>query len=63
MAFGTLLAKANKLCINENLVQAYLLKVERLSTEPESKGAINPGSGKPLWDGKGDGGLKCSKFM
>lgn len=62
MASGTQMAKANKLCINKNLGQAYLLKVERLSTEPESNGAINPGSGKPLWDGKGDGGLKCSEI-
>lgn len=42
------MAKANKLCVNYNFVRAYLLRVERLSTDPESKGAINPGSGKPL---------------
>lgn len=42
--------KANKLCrkMTTIAIRAYLLRVERLSTDPESNGAMNPGSGKPL---------------
>jgi len=32
--------------------------VERLSIEPPSNGEAKELSGKPLWDGNGDGGLK-----
>lgn len=35
-------------CDNFDLFHTHLLKVERLSIDPESKGAIKPGSGKPL---------------
>lgn len=35
-------------CDNFDLFHIHLLKVERLSIDPESKGAIKPGSGKPL---------------
>lgn len=54
----TLYGYFTKINVQIRLFDAYLLKVERLSIDPESKGAIKPGSGKPLWDGKGDGGLQ-----
>jgi hypothetical protein len=40
------------------MVMVYLLPVERLSIEPPSNGEAKELSGKPLWDGNGDGGLK-----
>jgi len=40
------------------MVTVYLLPVERLSIEPPSNGEAKELSGKPLWDGSGDGGLK-----
>jgi hypothetical protein len=40
------------------MVTVYLLPVERLSIEPPSNGEAKELSGKPLWDGNGDGGLK-----
>lgn len=42
-----------------------LLSVERPSIEPASKGAMNPWSGNPLCEGKGDGGLRihCKSFQ
>lgn len=42
-----------------------LRRVERLSIDPTSNGGMKFGSGKPLCDGKGDGGLKilfCHKI-
>jgi hypothetical protein len=41
------------------VIASYLLPVERLSIEPPSNGEAKELSGKPLWDGNGDGGLKC----
>jgi hypothetical protein len=40
------------------MIKTYLLPVERLSIEPPSNGEAKELSGKPLWDGSGDGGLK-----
>lgn len=42
---------------------SYLLPVERLSIEPPSNGEAKELSGKPLWDGNGDGGLECDKII
>ena len=41
-------------------MQTDLLPVERLSIEPPSNGEAKELSGKPLWDGNGDGGLKMN---
>lgn len=48
---------AINLCSSSSLELSRLLRVERPSMEPESNGAMKFGSGKPLCDGRGDGGL------
>jgi hypothetical protein len=47
------------ICHETHYMMSYLLPVERLSIEPPSNGEAKELSGKPLWDGSGDGGLKC----